>query len=128
MSYLYNHQSNNSKIVFFFGAGASVDAGLFDVVRLVNELKQWLESNSRIEYLFMIEAIISTLRKFKHHTKDESDIDIELLLETVERIENRYNDVLQYFYENKNARLERHQEYSSVFNSNTKLSRDKTFY
>lgn len=119
---MYDDQNNHSKVAFFFGAGASVDAGLYDVVKLVSELKQWLGSDSQAGYRLIVDAILNDLRRFKHETEDETDIDIELLLETVEKIENRYNDVLQYFCDNKKLRLETHRDYSSVFGGNIKLS------
>jgi len=40
LNHLCDDVNNNSQIVFFLGAGASVDAGLFDVVKLVDKLKQ----------------------------------------------------------------------------------------
>jgi hypothetical protein len=38
---------NDSKILFFFGAGASVPAGIKGVVGLAEDFRKWLEDTSK---------------------------------------------------------------------------------
>ena len=71
---------NNSELIFFFGAGASIDAGLVGVIQLVDKFKEWLKSNSKIDQLDIIAEILSILQMWKKKRYDPSGIDIELPL------------------------------------------------
>jgi hypothetical protein len=86
--------------MFFLGAGASVPADVKGVVGLVEEYKEWLTSNDKSNDKSIVEQIEKTLRKWLDRQNIDREVDIELLLETVERLENAKNDILLDFYDN----------------------------
>jgi SIR2-like domain len=91
---------NDSKILFFFGAGASVPAGVKGVVGLTKDLKEWLQEASKSNELQLINKIEEVLQR-----RTERKIDVELLLETIEKLEKSGTEVLLDFYENKKPTL-----------------------
>lgn len=97
-----------SDTIFFLEAGASVDAGFLDVVSLKNEFLRWLENESKLDSLSLSNDILNTLRSWKAKRPWEpSDFDIEILLEAMEKIENKGEDPLSEFYENRLLTLEK---------------------
>jgi hypothetical protein len=98
-------------ILFFLGAGASIDAGLVGVVELKHKFMTWLEKNSKSEHLSLQEK-----------RSDKNPVDIEFLLETVEKIENKDEDPLPDFYENKLLKLEKNGSYNSIMKIKKDLS------
>lgn len=83
---------NSSEITFFFGAGASVPAGLRTVVQLTDYFKDhWLKVKSpNLSYLEFVELIIKIIKNFRSNesqnigSNEEYKVDIESLLETIE--------------------------------------------
>jgi hypothetical protein len=104
------HNSNsNPKVLFFLGAGASVPAGINGVIALVHEFKHSLQLDRKLEDLKVINSIIDLLRRWKKYKlQDYSDIDIELLLQTIEKLEDSEEEVLLEFYDNKLSILPEH--------------------
>src|SRR6266516_1901765 len=110
--------------MFFLRAGASVDAGLPDVVGLVRRFLDWSESQADNPYLdkeqcqiyegqaALTREILTIIQDWKTKHNDDSKIDIEILLDTVEKIENRDQQPLSAFYENTSLRIEKHPAYS----------------
>lgn len=66
--------------------------------------------------------ILSLIQTWKTTRNDKTKIDIEILLEIVEKIENRIQDTLYAFYENNSLKIENHPAYKTVFGSNRKFS------
>jgi hypothetical protein len=62
------------------------------------------------------------LRKFKDAKKDENPIGIELLLESIEIIENRHDDILSYFFKNEPVEMEKFQGCGTFFKGNEAFS------
>src|SRR5215218_5199090 len=99
-----------SPIIFFLGAGASVPAGLKTVVQLTDYFKVWLKDNNpNSNYYSIIEKIIEKIKDFKNNdineaseTKDNYKVDIETLLETVERLEDYNKDIISVFVNDSN--------------------------
>jgi hypothetical protein len=88
---------NNSEVIFFLGAGGSVAAGVPDTFGLVNAFKEKIASQH--ENLRALNKILEVLREWKREQGDvEGRVDIELLLETIERLENRNQDILLKFH------------------------------
>lgn len=121
--------------MFFLGAGASVDAGLPDVVRLVCKFVEWLKSISENqglnekqrseakEHLSLVEKILTILKNWRAEQKNyNTEIDIEILLDAIERIENKNTDILSAFYENTSLKIGEHPAYNLVFNGKRKIS------
>lgn len=100
-------ETNDSriKIVFFLGAGASVKAKVPDTFHMVDEFLRELEPEQNL--LIVVEEILRTLKDWKQK-QDPRDprVDVELLLETLEKIENRKDDVLLNFFDTKKFILE----------------------
>ena len=113
-----------SEIIFFLGAGASIDAGFVDVIELKNQFLKWLESESKENSLSISNEILKTLQSWKAKgIGQKNDVDIEIFLETVEKIENKDENPLSEFYENNTLKIERNHVYRSVLKQRT-LSKD----
>lgn len=120
------HPNDTSHMMFFLGphlpslspmadTGASIDAQLPGVIRLLHEFKKHVETNSKIEQLFFVNNILDILREFKYTKKDESPVDVEFLLETIEKIENRDDDILMYFFKNEAKEIQKFKAYETIF-------------
>jgi uncharacterized protein YbcI len=89
--------ANKQDILFFFGAGASVKAGVPDTFGLVNKFKETIASNPY--ELKAVEKILEILTLWKKEQgKDAPEVDVELLLETLERLETKDQDILIKFH------------------------------
>jgi hypothetical protein len=85
-------------VIFFLGAGASVNAGVPDTFGFVSKFKESLAENS--EQLKAYEKILEILKSWrKGQGPFAPEVDVELLLETLERLENREQDILLKFHQ-----------------------------
>jgi len=95
----------NSEVIFFLGAGASVKAGVPDTFGLVDAFREKIASQP--ENLRALNKILDILKEWKREQGDmEGKVDIELLLETIERLENRNQDILLKFHNISSYALE----------------------
>lgn len=85
----YNIQS--SQVIFFLGAGASVAADIPDTYSFVKKFRDNIGDTAKKE---TIEKIIQTLERWKG-----SAIDVELLLETLTKLETKEEEPLLHFFE-----------------------------
>jgi len=76
--------------VFLLGASASVKAGVPDTFRFVKEFQRNITNPGE---RYTINKIIKTLRDWQH-----SDIDVELLLETLTKLDTREQEPLLKFF------------------------------
>lgn len=81
----------SSQVIFFLGAGASVAAGVPDTYSFI---KEFIDSIQNRDKRRMIEEIVQILRNWKN-----SDIDVELLLEALTKLENKEQEPLLRFYQ-----------------------------
>lgn len=88
-------ESNSSEVVFFLGAGASVKAGVPDTFGLVDKFVERIRPQE--ENLHAVEKILKVLGEWRRE-QGGNRVDIELLLETIERLEKRNQDVLLRFH------------------------------
>lgn len=88
------------KMIFFLGAGASVEAGGKGVVDLVFDFMNWLKPKSEPDFN-VVEKIIAELDEWIAEQKIRRKVDIELLLDAIEKLENAQKDILLKFYDNK---------------------------
>lgn len=92
---------NQGEVVFFLGAGASVHADVPDTLGMVQKfedhIRQWPEKRKTIQ------TIVEILRQRK---PPHQPVDVELLLETLERLEKKEKDEILWFYELKRFLLE----------------------
>ena len=86
-----------NNIVFLLGAGASVNAG---VPATYSFVKEFVDSSDEPDKT-VIKGIIDVLEKWK-----KENIDIELLLETLIKLDKRDNDPLIHFYEKSNCKIQ----------------------
>jgi len=93
-----------TETMFFVGAGASVPAGIKDVVTLVDELIIWLDSNNP-ELSKVTRNIIEIIVEWEKNRSMDGYLNIETLLETVERLESSFRDVLPDFFIDRTLRL-----------------------
>lgn len=94
--------------IFFFGAGASVAAGVETTFGLVNEFNNSLKNKPVL--LSLLNEILVILQSKDHK------IDIEDLLETIDRLEKKDNDILLKFYNFKDFKLSNPSELPSLKN------------
>ncbi len=78
------------EVAFLFGAGASVKAGVPDTFKFVDEFKSSVINSDNRD---TIERIIDTLKEWRN-----SDIDVELLLETLTKLDAKDQEPLLQFY------------------------------
>lgn len=97
-----NSEIQSSEVVFFLGAGASIAANVPDTYSFVAEFINNLKSPQKKK---TIEKITEILKIWKG-----TDIDIELLLETLTKLENKEQEPLLQFYENGNFLLDEYSE------------------
>lgn len=69
--------------------------------RLFHDYKSWLQSNSKTEEFKIVDEIETTLKSWIKEKGIDIQIDIELLLETIERLENVDKDFATAFYKNR---------------------------
>src|SRR6185437_16935842 len=91
--------SSDGKIIFFLGAGASIPAGINGVVGLVDDYKKNLKTISESDFN-IIDKITAMLSEWIAEQKLDRQVDIELVLETIERLENKEKDIILKFYDN----------------------------
>jgi hypothetical protein len=94
------------EVIFFLGAGASIPARISGVQCMVNKFLQKLKEEQRNSDFEFANDIFTLLSEWKKDRK-ELVVDIELMLETIERLENRHFDVMPLFYNQKNKVLEK---------------------
>lgn len=92
----------SSEVIFFLGAGASIAANVPDTYTFVAEFIKNLKAPEKKK---TIQKITEILKNWKG-----TDIDIELLLETLTKLENKEREPLLQFYENENFILEDYSE------------------
>jgi len=91
-------------IIFFFGAGASVDAGIPDTYKFVDDFKAKLESFTDTDASLRKELLFSILNMRKEFNekvfgKEKSRVDVEQLLETVNRLIDSDTDISLYSHD-----------------------------
>lgn len=79
-----------SPVVFFFGAGASIAAGVPDTYTFVKEFKESIQDSARKG---TFEKIIETLESWQ-----DKKVDVELLMETLTKLDTRENEPLLKFF------------------------------
>ena len=99
------NKDNTEELIFFLGAGASIKAGLSDVFKLTNDFKLWLQSQDYKDELSTINQIIDIILEWKNNHGDKEPVDLEFLLETIERLERTFYDVLPQFFINNDLKI-----------------------
>lgn len=91
-------QKKEQDVIFFFGAGASVDAGIPDTCKFVEDFKRFTKEKSRFHSCLM--SILQIQEAFNEKTLEKKDVDVEQLLGTLTRLIDRDKDILLDFYKN----------------------------
>lgn len=92
-----------SDIVFFLGAGASVEAGVPDTQRFVSEFIKQIPNRSDKK---IVKLIVSKLSKWSKENKKDERVDIELLMEALDKLSKIGEEPLLEFYDKKKFLLE----------------------
>jgi hypothetical protein len=108
-----------SKVLLFLGAGSSIYSGLSGVIALVKDFTDWLKTDAsgKTHYLELVEKIITTIKQ-----KEGDKIDIEMLLDAIEKIENRDKDFLGLFYDRDTFTLTNCNSYDLISDGKKLLS------
>jgi len=85
-------------VIFFFGAGASVDAGVPDTYKFVEDFKLFIKEKPRFHSCLM--SILQIQEAFNEKTLEKKDVDVEQLLDTLTHLINKDEDIILDFYEN----------------------------
>ncbi len=109
-------------MVFFFGSGASIPAGISGVVGLVEDFKKWLEREGKQEHLDITEKILRVIQSSSRI--DNNTVDIEKLLDITERLENADKDIFLDFYENYVPLLKKSIGYHLISTDNNYLTEE----
>jgi replication-associated recombination protein RarA len=81
----------SSQVIFFLGAGASIAAGVPDTYSFVTEFTNNVRESNKKQ---TISKIVQVLKEWRR-----SEIDVELLLETLTKLQNKEQEPLLRFYE-----------------------------
>ncbi len=96
-------QKPEPDLIFFLGAGASVKAGVPDTYKLVTAFRDEIKGDSTVEPT--TDKIIELLLEWKKTTnQSDNRVDVELLLEALERLKSRDSDFLVRFYDDPKYR------------------------
>ena len=89
-------------IVFLLGAGASKEAGVPDTVEFVKKFKEHIASGNNSNDIKTVNKIIEILEEWKKSETGNSEqkIDVELLLESLTKLNKKKDEPLLQFYKN----------------------------
>lgn len=102
-----NKDLTSSQVVFLLGAGASKNADVPTTFEFVDKFKDYLKERINNDYLdtqkkdndlikySIIEKIIDILQEWKKEQNEK--VDIELLLDALNKLENRRNETILQF-------------------------------
>ncbi|MFC2019893.1 SIR2 family protein [Chloroflexota bacterium] len=114
--------NSSPELVFLLGAGASVKAGVPDTFRFVKEFQQSISDSQTRK---TIDKIISKLKVWKQKVAKTSAIDIELLLETLIKLDERKNEPLLEFFKDGKFILDRYSEKQPIIDKLKDFIRSK---
>jgi len=86
---------DNRDIIFLLGAGASVEAEVPNTYSFVSQFVNSVTDNGKKK---AITSIIDELKKWERNHSGRDEIDIELLLETLMKLEDKDNETILQFY------------------------------
>lgn len=93
--------SIKQNIIFFFGAGASVDAGIPDTYAFARDFEEYIK-NSFPKLIDPLSSIMKKRKDFNERTGlKKKEVDVEQLLDILRRLINIETEPLLEFYENK---------------------------
>ena len=114
---MLSFENSDHEIIFFLGAGTSIRAGVSGVKGMVTKFIEKLERDQSNVHVTVTKDVVDLLLSWKNNGRD---VDIELLLETIEKLENRKSDIMPLFYTKKNSVLKKFEKLEA--DSDTKLS------
>ncbi|NJD03972.1 MAG: hypothetical protein FIA99_15550 [Ruminiclostridium sp.] len=97
-----DNKAKSSEVMFFIGAGASVAANVPDTYSFV---KEFIDNINEGDKKDTIKKIVQTLKDWKN-----TKIDVELLLETLTKLQNKQDEPLLRFYKGGDFILEGYSE------------------
>lgn len=94
----YGYKHEDTDILFLFGAGASIDAGVPGTYRFVGEFQKKFQKSSK-EYE-LLKEILEIRREFNALSLklEKTPVDVEQLLETFHRLVDKDKEILLRFY------------------------------
>lgn len=96
-----SEEKNTTPVAFFFGAGASIEAGVPDTYSFVDAFLDSLTPDDKIA----IQKVIEILNQWASRQTPSAKVDIELLLDALQRLADKEQDVLLAFFEGKQSTL-----------------------
>ncbi len=99
--------SRSEEIVILLGAGASVNAGVPDTFTMVEKFQERVKDN--VQSYNLLHRVIDTLQNYLRKNNKQADrVDVEFLLEALEKLGNRETDVILDFFRSNEYLLEGH--------------------
>lgn len=108
-------KENQNKVVFFLGAGASIEAGIPGTYKFIYGIKEeggiegfleWLKEENKETELKILKTILDTFQLRIDHPV----IDVELVLGTLNALNNKEKHDLVYFYDKKSFKFKSEDE------------------
>ena len=95
-------QDQKPDVIFFFGAGASVDAGIPDTYKFVKGFERYIKKED-LRLYEQLKKILEIREEFnkRNFGSKKKQVDVEQLLDTLERLINKNKEPLLEFYEKK---------------------------
>ena len=87
-------------VIFFFGAGASVDAGIPDTYAFAKDFEDYIKNTHARLYSHLLK-IIERREQFNKNNGLKAQVDVEQLLDTLRRLINRDKEPLLDFFDGK---------------------------
>lgn len=96
----YENVEQRRDVIFLFGAGASVDAGIPDTYQFVEDFKDYIKKKE-LELFKQLVKILEIRENFNKRNLKKKQVDVEQLLDTLERLINKNKEPLLDFYKEK---------------------------
>ena len=97
---MFEDSQKKNQVIFFFGAGASVDAGIPDTYAFTCAFEEYIQS--KYPQLYQpLSIILEKRKKYNENNQLKPEVDVEQLLDTLRRLLNRDKEPLLDFYEEK---------------------------
>jgi len=113
----------DSDIVFFLGAGASVHAGVphtFDFVEKFQQSEKLTSPETKT-----VKEIETILKEWLEKTGKDPRVDIELLMETLDKLNRKNDEQLLHFFELKKFKLEGFSEKGQILQKQKEFVKEK---
>ncbi len=116
-------QTGSSEVMFFLGAGASVEAHVPDTYGMVQEFRNAKKADVALSRT--VNTILTKLEEWLSDQGQEKKVDVELLLESLDKLRSRDQEVLLRFFKSSNFLLSDYDDKNPIIDSLRNFIKDK---